>query len=51
MSPALQQSVSIAERLPESEQDQIAAMIREAIGQIDDEARWQEQFAESEDVN
>ena len=39
MSPSLEQAVSVASRLPESEQDQIAAKIREAIAQIDDEAR------------
>ena len=45
-----QEAIFTAAKLPELEQNQIAAKIREEIETINDDARWDNQFADSLDV-
>jgi len=47
MTELLERAVAQAKQLPENEQDTIAAIILE---EMEDEARWQEKFARSQDV-
>jgi hypothetical protein len=47
MTRALREAFEEAERLPEAEQDQLAAAIRD---EIRDERRWQSAFAASQDA-
>jgi hypothetical protein len=46
MSPLLDQAVAEARKLPEAEQDAIAAIILE---EIEDDRRWDESFARAPD--
>ncbi len=47
MTKLLEQAVKKAKNLPENEQDAIASIILE---ELEDEARWEEQFAASKDA-
>ena len=46
MTDLLEQAIARVQNLPTSEQDAIAAMI---LAEIDDERRWDEAFARSQD--
>lgn len=46
MTKLLQQAIAEVEKLPEAAQDMIASLI---LAEIDDERRWDEQFAKSHD--
>lgn len=46
MTPLLEQALSEVSKLPETEQDAIAALI---LDELADERRWQESFARSQD--
>jgi hypothetical protein len=48
-SPAISEIIKIMEDLPESTQQQIANHLRDYIAELQDEQRWDEQFASSQD--
>ena len=47
MTDKLRRAISAAEKLPTSQQDVIASLV---LDELEDEAKWASQFAESQDV-
>ncbi len=49
VTPAVNTIIKMIEQLPESEQDRVAEHLREYLAELEDEEKWDEAFAKSQD--
>ena len=49
VTPAMNTIMKMIEQLPEADQEKVADHLREYLADLEDEERWDQSFAESED--
>ncbi len=49
VTPAVNTIIKMIEQLPESDQDKVAEHLREYLAELEDEEKWDESFAKSQD--
>ena len=49
VTPAVNTIIKMIEQLPESEQDRVAEHLREYLADLEDEEKWDEAFARTQD--
>jgi len=49
VTPAVNTIIKMIEQLPESDQDRVAEHLREYLAELEDEEKWDESFAQSQD--
>jgi len=49
VTPAVNTIIKMIEQLPESDQERVAEHLREYLAELDDDEKWDEAFAKSQD--
>jgi len=49
VTPAVNTIIKMIEQLPESDQERVAEHLREYLAELEDEEKWDESFAKSQD--
>jgi len=49
VTPAVNTIIKMIEQLPESDQERVAEHLREYLAELEDEEKWDESFAQSQD--
>lgn len=49
VTPAVNTIIKMIEQLPESDQEKVAEHLREYLAELEDEQKWDEAFAKSQD--
>lgn len=49
VTPAVNTIIKMIEQLPESDQDRVAEHLREYLAELEEEQKWEESFAKSQD--
>ena len=49
VTPAVNTIIKMIEQLPESDQDRVAEHLREYLAELEDDGKWDEAFAKSQD--
>jgi Spy/CpxP family protein refolding chaperone len=49
VTPAVNTIIKMIEQLPESDQDRVAEHLREYLAELEDDEKWDEAFAKSQD--